>query len=66
VVTSEKSPLIVYVVRYGSYWPAEIDSIFADKELASARADVLNDATGDGADWHVEAWVVRREQYDDN
>jgi hypothetical protein len=53
--------MTVWVVRYGNYEPAEIDSIWFTEELAQIRAESL-DADRRGGDWAVEAWEVEGER----
>lgn len=45
--------MVVWVVVYGNYFPAEVDSIWKTKELAEQKADELQ------GEWHAEEWTVR-------
>lgn len=42
----------VWVVRFVNYYPAEIDAIFATRELAETRCDAL------GGMYVVEEWKI--------
>lgn len=44
-----------WVIRYGNYDPAEIDSIHASKTSAAVRLLDLDDRSG----WEIETWVLR-------
>src|SRR5262245_1133242 len=54
----EEEPKYVWVVSFSNYEPAEVDGIYATKEMADARAEELNDRD-DGWGWDVHRWVVQ-------
>ncbi len=49
-------PLVLYAVRCSNYEPAEVDSLWAGRDAAQQRAEVLS--AGDGPGWSVQAWEV--------
>lgn len=52
---SPSRPVEQWVVRYGNYEPAEIDSTWPTEAEANARVAVL-DSQNQGGMWEVEQW----------
>ncbi len=52
------TPKTVWCVVYGNYSPREVDSIWATKDDALARADELRKETGDD-NWDIEMWRIQ-------
>ena len=57
--TKEPQGTKVYAVEWGNEFPAEINSLWVDREAAEQRAELLNTRAIKGADnWGVREWFV--------